>query len=111
MSANGTASLELMASLHAMLTETFIDDLRWYREQGIPVPAAEKAATAKFLKDNAITCDPADAADIEALRQELTASLSEKRRKALSKTLDGDTASDLAALYGFDEPPKGATVQ
>lgn len=102
MSAKGTASLELMAELHSMLTETFIDDLRWYKEQGIPVPAAEKAATAKFLKDNAITCDPADAADIEALRQELQATLKEKRSKALAKVLTGNTSEDLAALYGTD---------
>lgn len=102
MSAKGTASLELMAELHAMLTETFIDDLRWYKEQGIPVPAAEKAATAKFLKDNAITCDPADAADIEALRQELQDTLKSKRQSALAKVLTGNTAEDLAALYGTD---------
>lgn len=102
MSAKGTASLELMAELHAMLTETFIDDLRWYKDQGIPVPAAEKAATAKFLKDNAITCDPADAADIEALRQELTATLTEKRTAALKKVLTGNTKEDLKALYGVD---------
>lgn len=102
MAAKGTASLELMAELHAMLTETFMDDLRWYKEQGIPVPAAEKAATAKFLKDNAITCDPADATDIEALRQELQATLKEKRNKALSAVLTGDTSEDLAALYGVD---------
>lgn len=102
MSKQGTASLELMAELHSMLTETFIDDLRWYREQGIPVPAAEKAATAKFLKDNAITCDPADAADIEALRKELQETLHTKRQSALAKVLTGNTAEDLAALYGSD---------
>lgn len=102
MSKQGTASLELMSELHAMLTETFIDDLRWYKDQGIPVPAAEKAATAKFLKDNAITCDPADAADIEALRQELQDTLKAKRQSALAKVLTGNTAEDLAALYGSD---------
>lgn len=102
MTTKGTASLELMAELHAMLTETFIDDLRWYRDQGIPVPAAEKAATAKFLKDNAITCDPADAADIEALRKELQETLHTKRQSALAKVLTGNTAEDLAALYGSD---------
>lgn len=110
MSNKGTASLELMSELHAMLTETFIDDLRWYKDQGIPVPAAEKAATAKFLKDNAITCDPADAQDIEALRQELTATLKEKRRKALATTLEGNTAADLMGLYNMDDVV-GATVQ
>lgn len=110
MSANGTAKLDLMAELHAMLAQTFLDDLRWYKDQGIPVPAAEKAATAKFLKDNAITCDPADAQDIEALRQELTETLKAKRRKALASTVEGATATDLMSLYNLDDVV-GATVQ
>lgn len=110
MSDNGTATLALMSALHAMLAETFMDDLRWYKEQGIPVPAAEKAATAKFLKDNAITCDPADAQDIEALREELQSTLKEKRRAALARTVEGNTAVDLMNLYNLDDVV-GATVQ
>ena len=47
----------------------------WYSYNGSKIGQG-KANSAKFLEDNAITCDPADAADIEALRQELQETLS-----------------------------------
>lgn len=62
------AKLTRMQALHEALADQMIFELNWYKEQEIPVPAADKAAIAKFLKDNAITCDPADADDIKKLR-------------------------------------------
>lgn len=58
----------VLGELHAFLAEQMLLELKWYRDNDIPVPAADKAAVAKFLKDNAITCDPAGADDIQALR-------------------------------------------
>ena len=57
------ANTNAMGELHELLAQIMIDELRWYTQQDppIPVPAADKAAISKFLKDNNITCDPASA--------------------------------------------------
>jgi len=45
-----------LEALHELLAQIMIDELEWYASQDppIPVPAADKAAVAKFLKDNAV---------------------------------------------------------
>lgn len=93
------AKLSVMQELHAELADLLLHELRWYREQEIPVPAADKAAIAKFLKDNSITCDPADASDVEALRAEFAAQ-SASRMKA-AKALK-DSEADLLGQYGLN---------
>lgn len=93
------AKLSVMQELHAELADLLLYELRWYREQEIPVPAADKAAIAKFLKDNSITCDPADANDIEALRAEFKAQ-SEGRMRAAQAIKDSD--ADLMSQYGLN---------
>lgn len=92
------AKQDVLAELHALLAQQMIDELNWYKANDIPVPAADKAAIAKFLKDNAITCDPADASDIERLRAEFQASSEARRNNALR--LVANTKESVAALYG-----------
>lgn len=94
------ASNTILGELHEALAQIMLDELRWYREQDppIPLPAADKAAIAKFLKDNAITCDPAEKGDLEELRAQLhgkrEANVTRLRTKLeLAK-------GDVAALYG-----------
>lgn len=59
------APKSVLGELHEALAQLMLNELRWYMDQDPPIPlqAADKAAMAKFLKDNDITCDPADAAD------------------------------------------------
>ncbi|QHJ82362.1 MAG: hypothetical protein [Caudoviricetes sp.] len=92
------AKQSMLAKLHELLAEQMIDEINWYRENDIPVPAADKAAIAKFLKDNSITCDPADAGDLERLRDEFKASAQVRRDKARqAMELSND---DIIGLYG-----------
>lgn len=92
------AKQSMLAKLHELLAEQMIDEINWYRDNDIPVPAADKAAIAKFLKDNSITCDPADAGDLERLRDEFKAS-SQARRDKAKQALELST-DDIIGLYG-----------
>lgn len=92
------AKQSMLATLHELLAEQMIDEIKWYRENEIPVPAADKAAIAKFLKDNSITCDPADAGDLERLRDEFKAS-SQARRDKAKQAMELST-EDIIGLYG-----------
>ena len=90
----------VLGELHEALAELMLNELRWYMEQDppIPLPAADKAAIAKFLKDNSVTCDPADNAQLEALRKELEGKREENKTKLQRKlTL---VTEDVMALYG-----------
>lgn len=92
------AKQSTLAALHELLAQQMIDELNWYRAQEIPLPAADKAAMAKFLKDNSITCDPADAGDLEKLREEFHAS--NMARRAKIKAAVDLAADDIEAMYG-----------
>ncbi|MNJ09282.1 hypothetical protein D3C77_34240 [compost metagenome] len=91
------AKLSVMQELHAELADLLLHELRWYREQEIPVPAADKAAIAKFLKDNSITCDPADKEDIAALRDAFQSQ--SKARMEAAKAIQM-SENDLKEQYG-----------
>lgn len=94
------AKQSALGELHAFLAEQFLIELKWYRDNDIPVPAADKAAAAKFLKDNNITCDPADKSDLEALREQFMAESNARRSKAAE--LVGLTKEDLIGEYGLN---------
>jgi hypothetical protein len=48
----------------------------------IPTDAATLSGAAKFLKDNAITADPADKADLKGLQAQLKAAAEERAKRA-----------------------------
>lgn len=89
-----------LGELHAFLAEQFMIEMQWYRDNDIPVPAADKAAAAKFLKDNNITCDPADRSDLEALKEEFLAG--SKARQSKAALAAGLSAADIASEYGLN---------
>lgn len=95
-----TAPKTVLGELHEALAQLMLNELRWYMEQDppIPLPAADKAAIAKFLKDNAITCDPAASDDLEELRRQLE-SKREGNVTRLRTKLEL-AKGDVAALYG-----------
>lgn len=80
------AKSETLSQLHEMLASVMLSELKWYAEQDppIPVPAADKAAIAKFLKDNNVTADPVDEADLAALRDAFKEQLAGRRTKIMS---------------------------
>ena len=88
-----------LGELHEFLAEQFMIEGMWYRENDIPMPAADKAAMSKFLKDNNITCDPADRSDLEALKAEFLAGSKARQSKAAQAA--GLSADDLATEYGM----------
>lgn len=90
----------ILGELHEALAQLMLQELQWYMEQDppIPLPAADKAAIAKFLKDNSITCDPADNDQLEQLRKEL-----EGKREANVTRMQSKlklVGADVEALYG-----------
>ena len=94
------AKQDILGELHEALAQLMLNELRWYMDQDppIPLPAADKAAIAKFLKDNSITCDPADNAQLEELRKQL-----EGKREANKTRLQAKltlVTEDIEALYG-----------
>jgi hypothetical protein len=92
------AKQSFLGELHEFLAEQMLLEMKWYRDNEIPVPAADKAAVAKFLKDNLITCDPADQADLEKLRNEFQEARKLRQSKALESVKLAE--SDIEALYG-----------
>lgn len=71
---------ELHRKVAVSLRTRIEDDLR----DNIPTDAATLGAAIKFLKDNAITADPADADDLQDLRTKLTEQAKARRSKAAS---------------------------
>jgi len=67
-----------VSSLHDLLTELFIEDIKMCRAEGIPMSASDKAVIVKFLKDNDVTAEP-DEAKVQALRAEFQDELAAKR--------------------------------
>lgn len=91
------AKQSALGELHEFLAEQMLLELKWYRDNEIPVPAADKAAVAKFLKDNMITCDPADSGDLEKLRNEFAEARKARQDRALAAV--ELSSSDIKALY------------
>ena len=58
-----------LSELHAVFTEMLFDEIQWYKEQGIPMAAADKTVIMTFLKNNSITCE-IDDQRLAALRDE-----------------------------------------
>ena len=67
-----------VSSLHDLLTELFIEDIKMCRAEGIPMSASDKAVIVKFLKDNDVTAEPVEA-KVQALREEFQDELAAKR--------------------------------
>ena len=41
-----------LGTLHELITEMFINDIKMCQDEGIPMSASDKAVIVKFLKDN-----------------------------------------------------------
>lgn len=93
----GSAKRSRLSELHRMLTEALIEEVRQSKEDGVPLPAADKSVIAKFLKDNDITAD-ADSEEMQDLRDEFDDELAarrEARKKEILNKISGSDSEDL----------------
>ncbi|UOW66337.1 terminase small subunit [Aeromonas phage vB_AspA_Lolek] len=67
-----------LGTLHELITEMFINDIKLCQDEGIPMSASDKAVIVKFLKDNDITA-VIDDAKMKELSEEFADELSKKR--------------------------------
>lgn len=77
-----TASTELLEEIHSLFAEQIKYEINMFRAENMPIPAADKAVYAKFLRDNAIFCVPKSEDDLVTLRDRL---LGSDRQKAVDE--------------------------
>lgn len=77
-----SASTDLLEEIHSMFAEQIKIEILQYRQENMPIPAADKAVYAKFLRDNSIFCVPKSEDDLLELRDRL---LSSDRQKAVDE--------------------------
>ena len=83
-----------VSSLHDLLTELFIEDIKMCRAEGIPMSASDKAVIVKFLKDNSVTAD-VDDESMKALRDEFKDELAARRQAKAQSILAPSADEDL----------------
>lgn len=95
------ASLADLQDLHSLIARSLNQRISQDMEDGLPTDAATLGAAIKFLKDNNVSADPADADDLSALRDKLKqqAEQAEQRRAGRSKVVQLAT-QDLKVLEG-----------
>lgn len=86
-----------LEELHALVTRSYTARISQDLEDDIPTDAATLSGAAKFLKDNAITADPADKADLKGLQAQLKAAAEQRSIKAAG------TRSNVLDLVRKDE--------
>jgi len=81
------SSRKELEELHKMIAQSFKMRIAADMTDEIPTDAATLSAAVKFLKDNAVTADPADQDDLHELRDRL-AEQAANRKKRGTNVLD-----------------------
>lgn len=76
-----SASSKELEALHRLVASSLTKRIQEDMRDGIPTDAATLSSAIKFLKDNSITADPADADDLGALRDKLAKQAKERRER------------------------------
>lgn len=92
------ASLADLQELHSLIARSLNQRITQDMEDGLPTDAATLGAAIKFLKDNNVSADPADADDLSALRDKLKQQ-AEQRRAGRSSVVQLAT-QDLKVMEG-----------
>ena len=92
------ASLADLQDLHSLIARSLNQRISQDMEDGLPTDAATLGAAIKFLKDNNVSADPADADDLSALRDKLKQQ-AEQRRAGRSNVVQLAT-KDLQIMEG-----------
>ncbi len=80
--AEKAASLSELQELHRLIAKSLNTRIAQDMDDNIPTDAATLGAAIKFLKDNAVTADPADSDDLGALRDKLKEQAQTRRNRA-----------------------------
>lgn len=75
------ASMKELEELHKLVARSYKQRIEADMEDNIPTDAATLSGAVKFLKDNAVTADPADQDDLSDLRKKLTEQVANRRKK------------------------------
>lgn len=75
------ATLGELQELHSLIAKSLNQRIEQDIKDNIPTDAATLGAAIKFLKDNSVTADPADADDLGALRDKLAKQAKERRER------------------------------
>ncbi len=98
------ASVAELAELHRLIAASLKQRIEQDMQDGVPTDAATLGAAIKFLKDNAITADPADADELHALRERLKQAAEERQRAKLKQGSEAiKTGTGPVALFPIDE--------
>lgn len=92
------AKSSTLGTLHELITDMFIDDIRMCKDEGIPMSASDKAVIVKFLKDNDITA-VIDDAKMKELNAEFEDELSKKRAERVLELVRQSPEDEL--LHGI----------
>ena len=92
------ASLADLQELHSLIARSLNQRIMQDMEDGLPTDAATLGAAIKFLKDNNVSADPADADDLSELRDKLKQQ-AEQRRAGRSNVVQLAT-KDLKVMEG-----------
>lgn len=86
------ATLKELQELHKIVAKSLTTRITQDMEDMLPTDAATLGAAIKFLKDNNVSADPADAEDLTGLRDKLTQQMQErsKRRGNALEAAKGD---------------------
>ncbi len=85
------ATLKELQELHRIVAQSLTTRISQDMEEKLPTDAATLGAAIKFLKDNSVSADPADADDLDALRDKLTKQMQERRAKGASAVASANT--------------------
>lgn len=88
------AKSSALGTLHELITEMFINDIRMCSEEGIPMSASDKAVIVKFLKDNDITA-VIDDAKMKELNDEFADEMSAARAKNVLRLVQQSEEDEL----------------
>ncbi len=75
------SSVSELNELHSLIAKSLTQRIEQDIQDNIPTDAATLGAAIKFLKDNNVTADPADADDLSELRDKLKAQSEQRRRR------------------------------
>lgn len=75
------SALAELNELHKLITKSLTTRIELDLQDNIPTDAATLGAAIKFLKDNNVSADPADADDLHDLRKKLTEQAQQRRNK------------------------------
>lgn len=75
------SSRKELEDLHKLITKSYKSRIEQDLEDNIPTDAATLAGAVKFLKDNAVTADPADQDDLSELRDKLKEAATQRKQR------------------------------